>query len=197
MFGAPHRNSLVSKTDAIMESVQENNERVRQQQLLLQQTIKNADNESRKVNAILYGLSEQDEKSVAEQVKEFMTNQCFIHTSEPISAFRLGNKQTGKNRPVKIKFKDEANKWEFLKRVNANFKNLSIFCLLDKSKEVRDEEYQLRQTARKLSSEKPDLHFRARDMKIQVQTHEGEWVDMKKDNMGTLMFTVCVRNLLL
>lgn len=82
---------------------------------MLQQSLDNADAETRKVNAILYGLHGNNEKSVADQVKEFMIAECFMHTPDPLNASRLGAKIENKKRPIKIKFKYEAEKWEFLK----------------------------------------------------------------------------------
>lgn len=173
----PYRDALQS-----MKAVEENTKR---QQILLQKSIETNEAENRKTNAILYGIPETTEKSVLDQVQEFMTKECFIHESKPISAYRLGTKsnEIDKHRPIKIRFVNEDAKWVFMKRVNHQFKGTKTFCLLDRSKQVRDEEYKLRQTAKKLTSEGNGMNFRARELKIQVQ-HEGEWRDMKKDTTG-------------
>ena len=172
--------ALQSKTDDIVKRVEENTGYVKKQHLLLQQSVDNADAESRKLHAILYGLAESD-GPVIDQVKHFMNRECFSQASEPITAFRLGPKSEGKNRPTKIKFKDETGKWDFLKRVNQSFKGTPTFCLLDRTKEVRNEEYKLRQAAKQLSQTNTNEKYRVRDMKIQNQQVSGEWVNMKKE----------------
>ena len=161
-------------------------ESTKQQQILLQKSIENTENENRKVNAILYGLEETLDISVIDQVKEFMKKDCFVglRTAEPVSAFRLGAKTNERVRPTKVKFINEDAKWVFLKRVNEQFKGTKTFCLLDRSKEIRDEEYKLRQVVKQLSSENVSQRFRTREMKIQVQ-HEGEWKNMKQGSTGT------------
>ncbi len=172
--------ALQSKTDDIVKRVEENTDYVKRQHMLLQQSVDNADAESRKLHAILYGLTESN-AAVVDQVKQFMTKECFLQVSEPITAFRLGAKSENKNRPIKIKFNDEASKWDFLKRVNQNFKNTLTFCLLDRTKEVRNEEYKLRQAAKQLNQTNTSEKYRVRDMKLQVQNASGEWNNMKKD----------------
>lgn len=120
-----------------------------------------------------------------DQVNDFVFNECFLHTpSMLVNAYRLGTKSENKPRPIKVKCKDEAARWEFLKHINQQFKTTPIFCLLDRSKEVQDEEYKLRLNAKHLNLTNMDEKFRAREMKIQVQTTLEEWVNMKKDPQG-------------
>lgn len=56
--------------------------------------------------------------------------------------------------------------------------------LLDRSKEVRDKEYKLRECARQLNSSNANHKHRGRNIKIQVQTSEGECVEMKRETNG-------------
>lgn len=88
-----------------------------------------------------------------------MSNECFLHAPPPVRAFRLGPKDENKVRPVKIKFNDEVGKWNFVKRVNQQFKKTSMFCLLDRSKEIRDSKYKLRQTAKSLGASHGEMNF--------------------------------------
>lgn len=174
--------ALKTNTETIMKCIDENTSHIKWQGQLVQQSIEHTKVESRKVNAILHGLPEKTDKSVDDQVSEFIANECSLRTSTPINSFRLGEKNASKPRPIKLKFKDEMAKWEFVKRVNYKFKNSGIFCLLDRSKEERNEEFKLRETLKKLHEIHIDKKFRVRDMKIQVETNSGEWISLKKEN---------------
>ncbi|KAF6020658.1 hypothetical protein EB796_000878 [Bugula neritina] len=85
--------ALKSHTERIVKTLDENTNNVKQQHLLLQQTMNQTDAESRKTNAILYGIKETPGQAVIEQVHEFMKHDCFFHTESPISGYRLGSKK--------------------------------------------------------------------------------------------------------
>ena len=69
---------------------------------------------------------------------------------------RQSTGRTENPRPIKVLFKDEDDKWAFLKRVNEVFKDdPNIYCLKDRPKEVRDHEYELRKATRALREENP------------------------------------------
>ena len=107
--------------------------------------------ESRRNNAILYGLIETNNCPVIEQVNEFMKKECFKFLNKPVAAIRLGdkNKDDGKPRPIKVIFESEPSKWEFVKRVNSGpMKKEKIFCKIDVSQEVRNKEWTLREEIR-------------------------------------------------
>jgi len=120
-----------------------------------------------------------------------------MRTSEPLRAIRLTSRVSGKPRPIKLEFEDEATKWEFLKRTNASLRNKNIFCKLDESKEVRDEQYKLHQTIKEMKDEKPDVNFRIRNNRIQSKGIEGEWRYVNTDRTGhsLKLFAANIRSL--
>ena len=63
-------------TDQIIKTVLENTDHVKKQQSMLQQTVDQANTEACKVNAILYGIPENNDKPIMDVIKEFMTDQC-------------------------------------------------------------------------------------------------------------------------
>lgn len=134
--------------------------------------------ESRKYNAILYGIKAEENKSALEQVTEMLQNECFMHTKEPIKAVRL--QSTAANKPIKLEFTDENTKWEFMKRVHATQRGNNIWCKLDESKEVRERQYELRQHIKQKKAEDPssNTQYRIRNMKIQSKEESGEWRDL-------------------
>ena len=174
--------ALMSNIESMNKAVNANKQNIRKSQDFLQQTLDQSDAEARKVNAILYGINEVEQTKAIEQVKELLNNECFSKSPMPVSAFRLGAKKdnTTTPRPIKVKFNDEASKWEFVKRVNANLKSQRIFCKLDTSKEFRDKEYALRQRLQKLKADDSNQKYRIRDMQIQsLQSDSGNWVVVK------------------
>ena len=58
-----------------------------------EKNIDHADSENRKLNAILFGLAEQPEKKVANQVQEFVTTKCHLQNHGPVNAYCLGKVQ--------------------------------------------------------------------------------------------------------
>ena len=182
-----YSDALKASKEEILKSIDETSKQVQWHGNLMKKNIDHADSETRKLNAILFGLAEQLEKKVANQVQEFMTTQCHLQNHGPVNAYRLGKVQEGQKnpRPIKVLFKDEDDKWAFLKRVNEVFKDdPSIYCLKDRPKEVRDHEYELRKATRALREENPSKEFRPRDMKVQTKNETGEWVDMMRERSG-------------
>ena len=170
-----YRDALQSKTEAMIKRVEENTGRMKKQQLL-QISLDQAVEKARKSNAILYELAKCSDKPVLDHLKKFMSSECFSQPDSPaiISVFRLGAVLKKKDRPIKIKFKDEDKKWDFLKSVTHHFKNTkSIFCLLDRPKQVCDEEYKLRQAAKSLCSEHLSEKFRTRNQNVQIRKNSG------------------------
>ena len=167
--------------DDINKSVKDNKENIKASQNILQQTLDQNDAEARKVNAILYGIPETNNKKTVDELKEFMRHDIFIRSPEPISAFRLGARRDRQQpRPIKIKFNDEESKWEFIKRVGGKFRDENIHCKLDTPKALRDKEFILRQELKKLRNDNETTNYRIRDMQIQVQQAEtGNWVVLR------------------
>lgn len=140
------------------------------------------------MNAILYGLSENNEKSTQYLIVDLVNKECFKQIKCPVKAVRLGQKVEGKNRPIKLEFTDEHWKWEFLKRANAMLKGDRIYCKLDVSKEVRDQEFAMREKLRKLRKNNPSSEYRIRDGQAQTKSEQGEWIALnrgKTENKAT------------
>ena len=154
----------------------------------MQKTLDISDAESRKLNAILYGLPENNNKSALNQVTEFLKKDCFTQSTNPTQALRLGAKIESKSRPIKVKFNDENSKWEFVKRVNDQLKGQGFFCKVDNTKEYRDQEYKLRQQVRQLREDNKEGSYRICSMNIQQKDKTtGEWVVLKPaDNNHTV-----------
>lgn len=152
-------------------------------QALLASEMDKKDNEARKSNAILYGLTERD--TAMQDVTNLMCKELFKNFNKPVQAVRLGPKTENKNRPIKLRFEDERSKWEFLKRVNHALRADSLFCKLDMNKETRDKEYTLRQQVKKLKEEQPTIQFRIRDFNIQKKADSGNWEKVKPEDQQT------------
>lgn len=184
----PYYQALMKNIATMNKSAEANEQNIKKSQDIIQQTLDQSDVEARKVNAILYGIEEKEQTKAIEQIKEFLKEECFSKSPTPVSAFRLGAKKEGRpSRPIKIKFNDEESKWEFVKRVNANFKSQKIFCKLDTNKEHRDKEHALRQELQKIKAVNNDQQYRIRDMQIQSRPSEsGNWMVLKPaTNSGT------------
>ena len=149
-------------------------------QAMISKEMERKDNESRLHNAILYGVPERDEP-VMKQIDELMRRELFKDHNKPLQAIRLGNKTEDKPRPIKLRFNNEKDKWEFLKRANSGLRGENFFCKLDLSKQSRDREFSLRSKIRTLREENPDnnIMYRIRNEKIQSKTKDmGEWQDL-------------------
>lgn len=77
------------------------------------QELDKKDTETRKNNAILYGLPEAG--TAMEDVLELMKKEIFMNFNKPVQAVRLNQRVSGKARPIELRFVDEKSKWEFLK----------------------------------------------------------------------------------
>lgn len=142
--------------------------------------------EARKNNAILYGIEEKAETTAIQQIEEMLKTELYLHCAKPIQAMRLGKKIESRARPIKIRFEDEASKWAFLKRANTkNNKAPGVFCKVDASKEVRDEEYQLREKVRELKQGGGHSALRIRNLTIEERLPSGEWTVMKPATSST------------
>lgn len=132
-------------------------------------------------------MTKNDSKTAIQQVKELLQKECFLHTKEPVKAIRLQTTSSSESsRPIKLEFTDEPTKWEFLKRVNATQRDQNIFCKLDESKEVRDQQYALRQQIRDMKANSEDeTQYRIRSLKIQSKSASGEWMFLNKTKHTT------------
>lgn len=159
----------------------ENTEKIIRRQQQIQET------EQRKLNAILYGIKET-EYPILDQVNQFMKQECFKHSNQPVMAIRLGRKQTDQNspgsrpRPIKITFESEPHKWDFVKRINSgNMRRDGIFCKIDVSQEVRNQEWALREKVRELRKSEDGVDYRIRNAHIEQREPSGEWKALKPE----------------
>ena len=86
MIEKSYASVLISNTENIQKSIEVNSSA----KTILQKSLAQIETETRKLNAILYGLPEEKEKFTAEKIKEFIKHKCFQHTNIPVQAFRLG-----------------------------------------------------------------------------------------------------------
>lgn len=153
-------------------------------QALLAKDLEKKDAESRKNNAILYGLPEGDSTTAMDEIKQLMNKELFKNFDVPEQAIRLGSKNDSKSRPIKLRFIDEKAKWEFMKRVNSNLKNENIFCKLDVNAQIREQEFKLRKTVRALKQGSGDEEYRIRNLTIERKERtSGEWKRMNLEEL--------------
>ena len=73
-----------------------------------------------------------------------------------------------------MRFEDEQSKWEFFKRFNNQIlREQGIYCRLDESKEIRNQQFQLRKEVNRLREENTSIAYRVRDMQIQEKQASG------------------------
>lgn len=163
--------AVKSNTEGVQRSIEINSSAKH----LLAKNIEQNQAETRKYNAILYGIKADADKGALEQITDMLKTECFTHTKKPVKAVRL--QSTAEPKPIKVEFSDENMKWEFLKRVNATQRENNIFCKLDESKEVRERQYELRQLIKqkKQSDTGSNIEYRIRNLKIQCKDGSGEW----------------------
>ena len=138
--------------------------------------------ENRKNNATVSGVTEKDGKAAIQQMQDLMKMECFTTSNIPTQAFRLGRKAESdeQSRPIKVRFKDEQSKWEFVKRFNnQTLKEQGIYCKLDESTEVRNHQFQLRKKIYRLRTENTSREYRIKNIQIQEKQGSGEWRVMK------------------
>jgi hypothetical protein len=143
-------------------------------QVLIAKNLERSENESRALNTVLYGLPESD-SSAMEQVENLMKKELFKDHNRPLQATRLGRKTPEKPRPIKLRFNNEKDKWEFLKRVNFSLREEQIFCKLDLSQQSRNKEFELRQRLRALKQSGNPTEYRIRNQKKRVMEWGNGW----------------------
>lgn len=138
-----------------MEGINKNAHFAQQAKNLMEKSHQLREEENRKNNAIVTGIQEQEGKTAIDQIKELMKLECFARNNAPLQAVRLGKKidDGQQKRPIKVRFEDENTKWEFIKRFNNKaLREQSIYCKLDESQEVRNQQFLLRQEVKKLKA---------------------------------------------
>jgi len=134
--------------------------------------------EYRKKNAIIYGVEPEAGRTTMEKIQELMEDVSFPTAAKPLTAKRLQTSQSSvgiKPGPIKLEFSDEGSKWTFLKRANATLRPKNIYCKLDESKALRDQQYRLRQQIKEMKEQdESGTQYRIRNMKIQAKS-TGDW----------------------
>ena len=164
-------------------NIDKNKEIAVEAKMLMKRNHEIREEENRKNNAIVTGVTEKDGKTAIQQIQDLMKMECFTKSNIPSQAFRLGRKTESdeQKRPIKVRFEDEQSKWEFVKRFNnQTLKEQGIYCKLDESKEVRNHQFQLRKEVNRLRTENTSREYRVRNMQIQEKQGSGEWRVMKQ-----------------
>jgi len=129
------------------------------------------DSQKRRNFAILHGISEEDleegngwhhQSKLAE-----ILEQISFPGQKIMNFYRLGGKVSGKARPIKLKFEDENQKWDFIKRINAE-KIKGVFAKLDLPQSERNAEFALREKVRKIKEKNPQEAFKLKKIKISM-----------------------------
>ena len=113
---------------------------------------------------MIFGIDETEKFSdTIDVLKDLLENKCHYNPSHldlnSKSAHRVGAKQNGKNRPIRLSLDTEATKWELLKRLNAQ-KISGVFGRLDLTKEKQERDFQLRQELKKKREEQVGKKFK-------------------------------------
>ena len=119
---------------------------------------------ARTKNVIIFGIQEAETLSTTiDNLKSIFEEKCHFDIGRvalsPTNVHRIGAKQQGKNRPIRILLDSEVAKWELLKRLNSQ-RIEGVFARLDLSKEEQERDFQLRKELRKKNEENPDLTFK-------------------------------------
>lgn len=180
-----HGKAVESNIDSVKKAAQLNNDaRVQFDQILDQQQA-----EYRKKNAIIYGVNPEMGKTAMEKVLQLMEDEAFAATPKPLTAKRLQTNSPSsgsKPGPVKLEFADEESKWAFVKRANAKLRTHEIYCKLDESKSVRDQQYKLRQQIKQMKEQDQTTQYRIRNMQIQTKA-SGDWEYLQPNKKSTAL----------
>ena len=106
---------------------------------VLKSRIEFLEKDSRRLNIIITGLEESEDEKTTDTVAEMIKNKLKVQ-SVMSSAFRIGPKQLGKIRPIKVTFRNQEDKWRVIKARSA-LKGTRIYINMDLSpKEQKDAE---------------------------------------------------------
>ena len=87
-----------------------------------------------------------------------------------------------KPRPVKIQFRSEVLKIDFLRLLNRFSKRDDMFATQDLTKEEQNKEYQLRMKRNDLASKNPEHNYRVRNGMLQGKAKSSEtWTNLDMD----------------
>lgn len=133
---------------------------------------KKIDKDLRKNNAIIHGYKEAEKDML--DLKETIESMS-IHSASISDTTRLGVKNDNKPRPIRLTFRTENQKWDFLKRWNSGSqKPEGTYAKLDLSKEDQNAEYQLRAKRRELATKNPEKAYKIKNGAILEQI-DSQW----------------------
>lgn len=118
--------------------------------------------ETRAKNLILFGVAEQSDTTLEqsmESVSELLRSCSLKHSVSKDNLTRLGQKKEDKPRPIRLSLSSQSEKWEFLKRINAQ-RVRGIFARCDLDKEERKKDFLLRQELKTKRLENPSQKFK-------------------------------------
>lgn len=102
--------------------------------------------------AILHSAPENTLERKNETVKRLL-DEISYSSEKVVQSVRLGEKNEAKPRPIKVQFCDEAQKWDFMKRVNHAKPYGKVFAKLDLTKEELNDEFKIREKVKRLKTE--------------------------------------------
>jgi hypothetical protein len=132
--------------------------------------------DKRAKNLVIFGIKEKGEigtgSDIVSVLSEVLTPCGIKNSFAKDQVMRLGERKEGRARPVRVCLKTEADKWELLKRINAN-KPAGVFARLDLCKEEQERDFHLRTELKKVRAEDTKNSYKIIRGKItKIQNHQ-------------------------
>lgn len=118
--------------------------------------------ESRSKNLIIFGMSEDKDTTLEEsvtKVTELLKSCNLKHETSKANTTRLGQKKEDKYRPIRLALSSEAQKWEFLRRINDQRVG-GVFARLDLNKKEQEADFLLRKELKETKQSNPGIKFK-------------------------------------
>jgi hypothetical protein len=148
---------LVNKIDDAAKKNQTLQEQVSRQ---IQNIRAELETENRAKNLVIFSLAENEAGGTLDSVTQVMKDCGFQRPLTVGQVTRLGaKKEGGRSRPIKVSMNTEADKWEFIRRINAVKPN-KIFARLDLTKDEQQQDFHLRQELKKARETDPDNNYK-------------------------------------
>lgn len=135
----------------------------------------------RKVCAVVHNVSE--DFNTHNVIFETLADLSVVHSSV-VEISRLGKKKTSysKPRPIRIQFKTEVTKIDFLSRYSNYERREDSFATLDLPPDLRDKEYKLRIKKRELSKENTGNKYSIRNgILFLLDRKSRQWTEVEVD----------------
>ena len=165
--------------DDTKESGAEVRERLVKLEECTKQQIQERERLERKQSAIIHNVKEDINTHTA--TLRMLSDIGFTHHSATkisrLGAARTERSSSTKPRPIKIQFRTEIMKIDFLRVYNSWDQRTNTFATPDLSKEEQEREYRLRMRRNQLSAQHSSNKYRVRNGELQQQVNgEGDWV---------------------